>query len=231
MTSPMMEILYLTGNNRIPRMGGWITYLGNPFARRGQRVIKALRECGVLHLHAYWAYAEDVQFSYPRTLEKEIARVLEMPFEDEVQTFQRVHEAQQVFEAYVAHLENDPRGPVSWEMQGTWMTIHTPASQLVRGYRGEVNPLSGAGLRTLLANNCLRPISFSKTMQTSSPLWQDEGLRDLRGSLQLDGLSQSEAELELVKMGEVTHEALTMTFPGYYYEPMGWYRANFCEED
>lgn len=187
----------------LPPWGGWVTIIGNPKAPRGLRIPESIHELGVHHLDIYYAYDE----STPWTM-----------YGDTVLSLSR-NQYEDITDLMLS------MNSVT-ELQTTWMTLHTPVSQLIRMWNGEVRPFSEELIKDMLKENYLKTVPMGYTRE--SPIW-DELTRDLIGSLQLDGLSFQEAQFELISSGEVEFER-DPHLPPYFYRAIGDYYDQFSEE-
>ena len=208
-----MSIIRHAGMNLLPPDGGWVVVRGNPYAARGLRILGAIRDQGVTHFSIYYAYDEGCPW---KALDRLVSNV--------VRDLQKGVLSQSMAKEFVLEEVLETSGIP--EVQLTWVTLHTPSSQLIRFYQGELSHFSIDLISGLVKENCLEINPFGKVRL--NPVW-DEAIRDMIGSLQLDGLSFQEAQAELVKAGE-KFQTREPTLPDYFYKPAGWLYDRFCEE-
>jgi len=197
----LMETIYKAKRNKIPLAGAWVSIKGNPYAKRGLRIPPSIRAEGVKHLDIYWAYNEHCPWTVAdRQLERYL-RSMDLEAIDYI-------------------LENNG----ITEAQLTKMDLHTPSSKTICMWAGEVAPFSQDLIDMLLASESLETISFGG--MTEHPIW-DEEIRDILGSLMLDGLNIYQAQNEVITAGMELPEIMR---PNHFYRPIGWYYNTFCEE-
>jgi|WetSurSiteA1Bulk_404760.scaffolds.fasta_scaffold02782_10 hypothetical protein len=193
----IISLLRTEKSTLLPPWGGWVCILGNPYAPRGFRIPTVIRDLGVQHMDIYYAYDEGC----PWTVYPNLVNVGEK------------------LSDIIIEKNQIP------DVQLTWMALHTPASQLIRMWCGEVRVFRESLIEDMLEANYLATIPFGKTNE--SPVW-DEATRDIIGSLQVDGLSYQEAQFELVTAGVEFEKDLRL--PPYFFRAIGEYKNAFCEE-
>jgi len=109
------------------------------------------------------------------------------------------------------------------EHQLTLVDLNSPLKKTVSAWRGELRVFSQVLIDDLLASEGLEIVRFDSPNPDI-----DEELRDIIGSLMLDGMTKHQAEAELIRAGEM--KSSEMSLPGYFYRPIGWYYNQFCEE-
>ena len=198
----LMDAIRQAGCNTLPTEGAWVLFKGNPYSPRGLRIPVSLREAGIRHWDIYWAYNEQCPWDLPRGV-----------------TVQDVLDQGESIDEYV-----EEHNGIS-AVQLTWMSLHTPASQLIRAWSGEVTKLSDGLVSELLASESYEVVQFAGR----NPVW-DEETRDIIGGLMLDGLNMNEAQLELVRAGEL--ESGNIQMPSYFYRVIrdSYVWNEFCEE-
>lgn len=204
------ELFFESGKNIIPKGGGWVVIKGNPYAARGLRIPESIRAEGVRHMDIYYAYDEEVPWKVPSKVLKEFG-LLKKDFSGV--------DADEFF-LYLAAINNIPT------LQLSWLTLHTPSSQLIRMYRGEVAHFSQELIDELLNSGGVRIVQFGG--EQIEPVWE-EATRDLVDALQLDGLNYHEAQAELLRAGDVDFE-FHQRKPMYFYRATGWYYDMLSEE-
>lgn len=201
--SIIMESIRKVKRNVLPEDGGWVIIRGSRMAPRGLRIPTAIRAEGVKHFDIYYAYNEETP-NWGSQFE-------ELAYCDE-------EEIEEVIDECLANLGIS-------DDQLTWMDLHTPSSKHIRMWAGEVSPISRGLIDEMLAEGYIKPVSFVKVQ--NNPVW-DEITRDLIGSLMLDGLTEQQAQDELLRAGEDIERKWTL--PNIYYEPIGEFRDTFSEE-
>lgn len=203
---PVTERLRAIDATILPLEGAWVVIRGNHTgltAKRGLRIPQAIRMEGVKHFDIYWAYNEECPWKWDA---RESLDGDEVDLVDDV--------------LYRSHTNED---------QLTWVTLHTPSSEHIRMWAGEVTVFSRGLIDELLQENYVETVSFTKI--TKEPIW-DDFTRDMVGSLRLDGLSLQEAQDMLITTREMKAKDRKVAFPDYFYRPIvgSPYYNQFCEE-
>lgn len=194
------NIVEAAGQLILPKSGGWVVIKGNPWASRGNRIIQAHRDEGIKHFDIYWAYDEECPWHLAESLIRD--------YRDDPE--------------YLAESIAD-LNQISAMLQLTWMTLHTPSSQLIRVWCGEVFKTTEETIAILLQEDGLETISFGG----KNIIWSEE-TRDIVGSMMLDGLSLAQAQHELLTARAIKKKELVK--PNWFYRPIGFLREQFSEE-
>jgi hypothetical protein len=202
----LMEIIRRANRNILPPEGAWVSIKGNPYAQRGLRIPESIHKLGIHHLDIYWAYDESIPWGF-----SEPAPLADFGLETNPNDI--------VDYILFSHLITD--------VQLTWMTLHTPISQLIRMWAGEVSVMKQDTINASLDEGYLQTIPIGGIQ--NNPIW-DEETKDMVGSLMLDGMSYNRAQDELIAAGTLDTAARSWKFPPYFYRPTGDYYNVFCEE-
>jgi hypothetical protein len=183
----------------LPPGGAWIIVKGNCWAGRGNRILTSHRREGIKHFDVYWAYDEECPWEFPSKLK--------IDWKEDPDDL-------------LGYLL-DTSGIGSEQL--TWMTLHTPSSEHIRMYSGEVFKTSEETIKLMLMDNGLETHAF----QGPNVIW-DEMTRDMVGSLMIDGLSLQEAQNMLISARAMKKKEIVK--PNWFYRPIGVYRETFSEE-
>lgn len=211
----------------VPKWGAWCMLGGNPLAMaRGSGLPGFCERLGLRRMDIVWVYNELMPASY---LKKEsyyrrgTHSEREGWWEDEALEGKTRDELLDALEEHAHELFGHVPS------QATIMQAHVPSDEVVRFWVGELRRLSERTLEIIKEESAytLTPFGVGGTIPITALPALDEALRDIVGSLQLDGLSYAAAAEEAMKMGEFTpeqagaleqHVAQAHPLPGYYWK-------------
>lgn len=196
----------------VPPQGGWVFLKGNPRAPRGYRMPNFCKDLDIRHMDVYWAYNEEIEKALMSRIAHSLKRFGNITDED-------ILDKANFFINDGGAFCIDTGG-----LQITKVQISHPHQDRVCFWNGEISPIKD--INEYLAENVLMPFRFGEE-EEFNPI-ADEAIRDVIGSLQLDGMTKSQAYNEAISMGLLTEKDKIV--PKMFYRFTEAYTEMFVEE-
>jgi len=211
----------------IPKTGSWVCLVGNPYAQRKNGLPAFTSQIGLRRQDIIWAYEELIPGSILKILNKYIKISIGIDIINSNKT-RKLKKDYKLTEQDKIHIINYYNSILNHNRTSSIFTVKTGHSETVRYYNHEVKIYTKEKLKKLREAYIIKHWTIGDIESTNISPILDDTLKDLIGSLQLDGMSKIEAIDYIIKnmidntnkqnvLLNCQYNAIIESIPNYWY--------------